>query len=226
MAAPVSIKSNETSFEEAFRLCSSNRNLNRLSEIIQNNSNIINQQNAQGETLLSQAIEMGQAKLVDVLLNANADPSLCAGYYRMPPIVLAARPNNKEIVTRLITARANVNHVVERQVSALWSACAYAALDVAQVLLDAGADINFSFNGETSVLANIVQKAIETNTQLQNEEAKNNSLIVNQFVRELQMIKWLIDHGASRDVIEPESGQRVSELLTQLPFQQHNIKLD
>ena len=101
----------------------------------------INSANRLGTSPLFIAAEVGNTELIERLLAASADPNL-ALHLGETPVMTASRAGTIEGVLLLVAAGANVNASENsRQQTALMWAIAQGHIDVARVLIDAGADL-------------------------------------------------------------------------------------
>ncbi len=80
-----------------------------------------------------------QVELVQLLLEAGANPNTCASYDRIPPIVEATRSGDKATVELLLNAGAHVNSREKNGTTALHWAAALHHHDIADLLLEKGA---------------------------------------------------------------------------------------
>ncbi|RYP49043.1 hypothetical protein DL769_011135 [Monosporascus sp. CRB-8-3] len=123
-------------------------------------------------TALQAAVEAGNGEIVDLLLEHEADPNLGGGELTCP-IIAAAKKGEKDILERLINAKADVDVFGGPHMS---SPLTYAAMSLPQSsirsLLDAGANINLADNdGDTA-------------------------LILASWVGEAEIVQCLLDRGA------------------------------
>lgn len=129
---------------------------------------------------LIRAAENGDLNAVKELLakgvDVNAQTELSKGLKRNTPLIAAVRRSRVEIVTFLLTARANPNLSGATGENALSSAVATGNLDIIRMLLKHGADPNIkNFAGDTPLMY-----AITTGN--------------------MDIIKILLDHGAEANV--------------------------
>jgi ankyrin repeat protein len=102
----------------------------------------VNAANDYGVTPLLHASRTGNAAMVDLLLQARADPAL-AHTEGETPLMAAARAGSVPAVRHLLARGANLNAAESFQnTTALMWASAERHLDVIEVLLEAGADVN------------------------------------------------------------------------------------
>jgi uncharacterized protein len=98
--------------------------------------------NAFGVTGLSEAASNGNAQIVEMLIQAGADPNAKSSGGE-PAIMTATRSGNVEAVRVLLKhgSRVNEREDWKGQTALMWAA-AYNDADVAQALIEAGADVN------------------------------------------------------------------------------------
>lgn len=109
--------------------------------------------NMSSGTALQAAVEAGNGDIVALLLEHGADPNLGGGSLTCP-IIAAANNGEKEILDRLINAKADVNRLGgEYNSTPLTYAAMYLPQESLRSILDAGADINFADNdGDTPLI--------------------------------------------------------------------------
>ncbi|KAL2674225.1 hypothetical protein Neosp_012676 [[Neocosmospora] mangrovei] len=109
--------------------------------------------NMSSGTALQAAVEAGNEHIVALLLENGADPNLGGGLLTCP-IIAAANNGEKEILERLITAKADVNRLGGQYNSTpLTYAAMYLPQESLRSILDAGADINFADeDGDTPLI--------------------------------------------------------------------------
>lgn len=101
-------------------------------------------------TLLSYALFRRQYKIIQLLLEAGADPELDSIYFSDPPLIRAigiqirTEIENKplKICQMLIDAGANVNQRNSTGETPLWWASGYDNVEILKLLLDKGANVN------------------------------------------------------------------------------------
>lgn len=110
-------------------------------------------ENMESGTALQAAVEAGNEDLVVLLLEHGADPNLGGGPLTCP-IIAAANKGEKEILERLINAKADVNCLGgEYNSTPLTYAAMYLPEESLRSILDAGADINFAdADGDTPLI--------------------------------------------------------------------------
>jgi ankyrin repeat protein len=106
-----------------------------------------------GVTALSLACENASPGMVTLLLQAGANPNGVAG--TLPPIMVASRSGNPDIVAALLARGADANAVesMHQQTALMW-AVANSHPQVVSVLLRAGARVN----ARSSTQSNVVQR--------------------------------------------------------------------
>jgi len=85
-----------------------------------------------------------QVELVQLLLEAGANPNTCASYDRIPPIIEATRSGDKATVELLLNAGAHVNSREKNGTTALHWAAALHHHDIAELLLEKGALVDIA----------------------------------------------------------------------------------
>jgi len=124
-------------------------------------------------TALSMAADSGDAKLVEFLLKNGANVNGPSGFPNLP-IYNAIFNNYYEIVKLIIDAGVNPNYAWEGKNGGtlLTNAAQFGNFDVVKVLLNKGADVNYTGNGDYTALYR--------------------TLIYNK----LDFVPYLLDHGA------------------------------
>lgn len=115
-----------------------------VSILLRHNANV-NVKTADGTTPLYIAVSNRRAKIVKLLLDANADFNATPNQsgINMPPLTLASSKGYDDIVTLLLAKGANVNETDEKgMLSPLWVACSNQKWSTAALLLGHGADPN------------------------------------------------------------------------------------
>ncbi|RSM07674.1 hypothetical protein CDV31_008567 [Fusarium ambrosium] len=110
-------------------------------------------ENMSSGTALQAAVEARNEDIVALLLEHGADPNLGGGSLTCP-IIAAANNGEKEILERLINAKADVNRLGGQYNSTpLTYAAMYLPQESLRSILDAGADINFADeDGDTPLI--------------------------------------------------------------------------
>jgi ankyrin repeat protein len=131
-----------------------------------------------GVTPLSLAAEVGNAEIIEILIDAGADPNERLSGLRTP-LMMAARHGNADSVQLLIDAGSEVNAVERRGQTALMWAAAEGNQQAVEVLLARGADANIRLesgytallfaarNGRTEVVELLVSSGVDVNAELQ-----------------------------------------------------------
>jgi ankyrin repeat protein len=105
-------------------------------------SSTINDKDSDGRTALSWAAARGDPLAVRELLDASADPNICAPDLRTP-LHWAAQSGNAECLQLLIRSNAIVNCVdFWARTPLIYAACNHDNPEALRVLIDAGADLN------------------------------------------------------------------------------------
>lgn len=97
-----------------------------------------------GDTILMSAIDNGDAELVDFLLQHNADPNVEVddGFTCLMSAIESAANATSKIVELLLAAGADIHGVGINGWTPLHLAASRNALNIARLLIDAGADVN------------------------------------------------------------------------------------
>lgn len=101
----------------------------------------VNTQDRQGATALLHACGLGHAEIAARLLDAGADTTLAARN-GMTPMAAAVAARREALVALLLTQHVAVDHRLPGDATALMIAAAMGYPDIAEQLLDAGADVN------------------------------------------------------------------------------------
>lgn len=120
------------------------RDLARVERLLRENSELdVNYQTPRtGETALMNAVSTGDTRLVRLLIEHGADPSL-GSFEQQTPLFLAAYHGNVDMAALLVDAGANVNVAETRYgFTALISAAKAGHGQMVRLLLEAGADSN------------------------------------------------------------------------------------
>ena len=147
-------------------------------------------------TALFYACTFGKEDVVDVLLNADADPNVCGG--DNSPLIIASKKGHVQIVRKLLDKKADINLTGIMGRTALFYACTFDRQDVVTVLLDAKADPNIcDFEGQSPLMEasrngyiKIIQKLLVNNADIfkKNNDGKTAlSLAVRRDCRALLM---------------------------------------
>lgn len=104
----------------------------------------IDLQNNEGESALYQAASMGNAEVVDILIDANANVE-CYNNENITPLIIAAYHGHAEVCRVLIDhGYANVNFQDSSQKTALSLACFEGHVEVTKILLARGANVRIT----------------------------------------------------------------------------------
>ncbi|CAG8668926.1 7325_t:CDS:2 [Rhizophagus irregularis] len=104
----------------------------------------IDLQNNEGESALYQAASMGNAEVVDILIDANANVE-CCNNENITPLIIAAYHGHAEVCRVLIDhGYANVNFQDSSQKTALSLACFEGHVEVTKILLARGANVRIT----------------------------------------------------------------------------------
>lgn len=115
----------------------------------------------QGETPLRIALAQGRARLVRILLRAGAIPNWNLQPEQASLLMLASRKGMNEQVVAFIQQGQNLNYVDTRGWSALAEASLNGHLTTANILLDAGAEVDVYPDG-----ASLLMKLVADNNML------------------------------------------------------------
>jgi uncharacterized protein len=95
-----------------------------------------------GSTALMFAAKQGFEAIVEILLQAGADPNRAGGKFAITPLLLAASAGQTAILRQLLAAGANPNTTNEDGSTALMAATSANSPEAVQELLVAGANVN------------------------------------------------------------------------------------
>ena len=131
------------------------RNAAKLKELLAKGADP-NSRDTEGSTALQKAVENGMTDIVKILLENKADPNNVKD--GSDPLLLKAAsylPDNTEIVKMLLQHGANPNVKQEGGTTILHLAAMYNKLDLVQLALDKGADVDArNQRGETPLMSN------------------------------------------------------------------------
>ncbi|KAM6510260.1 hypothetical protein FALCPG4_017884 [Fusarium falciforme] len=159
--------------------------------------------NMSSGTALQAAVEARNGDIVALLLEHGADPNLGGGSLTCP-IIAAANNGEKEILERLINAKADVNRLGgEYNSTPLTYAAMYLPQESLRSILDAGADINFADDdGDTPLIlaarspdAKSVQFLLDRGADvLLRNNSNDNALDVAMATEDINCIKAVAQH--------------------------------
>jgi ankyrin repeat protein len=134
----------------------SNNNLNKVRQMLETNSNLLNAKDREHDTAIMKAARNCHATdVVSFLLEkgANINDQQYRDTINQTPIIVAAQHGCADIVRLLIEAGIkDINHKNDQGESALLAAAQEGHKQVVQILLDVGADINQpNSDGETAL---------------------------------------------------------------------------
>ena len=132
----------------------------------------INETNLSGLTILMVASIIGNAQIIELLLQAGADPNISI-----------KTPIDKSMLTLYETVFSNDSHLVENEIgrTALMIACEFGHLEVVQLLLKANANPNIGDkNGRTAIY--YIMMLNDTKTPQSNEKMMSDKLEILQLL--------------------------------------------
>lgn len=201
--------------------------LDCLKYLIENNLKV-NKENREGKTPLYLACEVGNAEIVKILLQQNAEVNQACGRGAVtyPPMFIAATQGNGEVVQLLLENKAEVKGSSPYNSPLYWAAQhpeEEQAKKILQLIKEKGADINQSYEeregrttllqksiqeGELQVVKNLVSAGANINALTDPEEnilhfsIKQLKLAKNQEQKEKisQIILYLLQEGAQQDL--------------------------
>lgn len=129
------------------------------------NVNAVNSEQRDGETALGRAVQKGHVEVVRALVAAKADVERCCGdgalYY-------AARAGNLEMVKALLTAKPDLNRrsKISGNTALMWG-ISEGRLDIARLLVEAGAIVSIANDKGVTALSLAVQGGPESLAMVQ-----------------------------------------------------------
>ncbi len=109
-----------------------------------------------GTTLLHWAAIHNHVPLMRMIVHQGLFPADVADNFGEPPLQRAVKAKNLEAVQTLVELGADVNHKRQDGITALWLACRIDAVDLARVLLEAGANPYEVKNGCSTILLKVI----------------------------------------------------------------------
>lgn len=175
----------------------------------------INTLSRMGHSALGVSLIRKDINMTRKLLSAKADPNLiskdCAENNvspfrmgrRVSPLSMAARIRNADFTTALLDAKASINQAEQDMQSALINACSCNNLQVAQVLIRAGADVNVQEGEYTGQQATPLFYAIFFgNTQLVRELIRAGADVPGVYPDGSMLLDYAVKHGHKSIVME------------------------
>lgn len=150
-------------------------------------------------TPLTQAINNQNTVLVELLLNAGANPNMLDKHERFPLIFASAGRKNIEIVKLLINAGADVNFLGKLGTPI---ACAVytGKIDIIQALIDAGADLQKTRENSQRPIIGTLLKNFESNQEIAKLLIDNNGNL--DSVLEFTDLSLVQLHNTNNNIIE------------------------
>jgi ankyrin repeat protein len=137
--------------------------LDQLNIRIKEDNSVLSAFSGDGFTLLGLASYFGHRAVVELLLEAGADPNVpSANAFQVTPLHSATAISNLEVAELLVRAGADVNAKQRSGVTPLHSAAHNGQLELAELLIRNGADVNARTEAGQSPL----QMALERNHEL------------------------------------------------------------
>ena len=141
--------------------------IDTVSKLINQSSNLINSFSTDGFTPLGLASFFGHIDIVKSLLSKGANPNIAANnQFQVAPIHSACAISNYEIAEILIKNGADVNAKQMRGVTPLHSAAHNGQTKLAKLLIDNGADINAKMDNGQTPLFMAEEKSFNETAQL------------------------------------------------------------
>ena len=116
-----------------------------VKKLLQNKADI-NFQHTDGATALYRACEYNKDEIVDILIDANANPDICTNVKNKSPLIKSSAKGNAKIVKKLLQNKPNINIKDFKGQSALFWACKKNRKMIVEILLNANANPNICEN--------------------------------------------------------------------------------
>ena len=128
----------------------------------------VNQQSSSGATALGQAALCGRTAEARLLLEHGADPNLCMHDGNSPLILAAMAPGDAGLgaAALLLDAKAEIDHQTNNGQTALQFACICSNVEVAELLLERGANKNLRVHGQVDAKAIVEGYAASNKAEL------------------------------------------------------------
>ena len=172
--------------------------------------------NGGGNSALLIACSQGWAPMVETLAAGGAEinePNEQAG--GMTPLLAAARGNHIECVSILLKRKAAVNRGTEQDITPLALACELGFIDVARMLLDAGADVDKEDDIGLTAL---------TTTLLYGDAGSPHPWGEHEHATRLALVQLLSAHGAKRH-IKKDVAQAIGYGLVSTAFELAEVRM-
>ena len=193
------------------------RRLLKIEAVRQN----INAQNENGATAFFKAVNQGHQEIMDLLLEAGADPILPDkdGYTPLRRLVSWGRTKAVKKLLKIEAVKKNINAQNESKETAFFNAAWYGHLEIMDLLLEAGADpilpdkngntplIRAAHSGKTAAVRRLLKiEAVRQSINAQNEWGRTAFLRANEQGHQ-EIMDLLLEAGASSEIPQ-KSGQR------------------
>ncbi len=126
-------------------------NLNAVTQLIENDSANINDQDVKGFTLLSRASAQGHTKIVHYLIGKGARVDI-GNNNGDTALLLAAKQGHTSVISSLLAAGSKIDHKNSRGQNALLQAMIAGHSQTTKVLLDSGANVNAQASDGRNIL--------------------------------------------------------------------------